>query len=104
MEELSALWSVENFSMMGLIGLLMQFFKKTLEKLKVDKDGSVLHILMPYLPVLLGAACAFVPDLIQPVAMPIGAKIFMGGLMGGMSGQGFKIIKSKFEVVQGKVK
>lgn len=94
--------SFRNLCIMVAISVLMEAFKRTLEIANV-KEGKTVHMVMPYLPLALGIAAVFIPGVFEPAGAPIGMKIVIGLALGGVTGQVWKILKSKLEVIQDKV-
>jgi len=99
----------QHFALMGAVAVLLQIIKKTLDAVGVKKTSKPVHILLPYLPMVLCAVAAWIPGVILaqvPEGTPeptIGLKIVVGILLGGFVGQVWKAFKSKFEVLQGAV-
>jgi hypothetical protein len=80
----------------------MTAFKASFEAAKV-KEGKVLHMILPYLPMVLGVVAVFIPGVFEPASAPTGMKIMIGLALGGVTGQVWKVLKSKLEVIQGKI-
>jgi len=83
-------------AIMGFIEVL----KGTLALVKVI-DKKPTQIILPYLPLVLGSATAFVPSVIQ--ADGLWLRLFIGIALGGMSGQVWKIVKTNVDLLKGKL-
>jgi len=79
---------------------ILEVLKGTLKMVKV-LDKKITQVVLPYLPLVFGAVTAFVPGVIQ--AKELGLKIFIGVALGGLSGQVWKIVKTKVDLLKGKL-
>jgi len=92
--------TLQNLVVILVIQGVLEAIKATLRKLKVlDKKG--IQIILPYSPMLLGAAIAFIPGAL--VADSLGARIMLGVALGAIGGQVWKIFHTKISVLKGKV-
>ena len=80
---------------LGVMGII-QALKTTLSKLN-HLDNVVTKAIMPWLPLVLGAASGFVPGLID--AKSLSHALVMGVALGAVSGQVWKIFKTKLEIL-----
>jgi hypothetical protein len=98
---LDALMTVNNLVLVIAIQVLLGAVKVTLEKLKLLKKLPV-EIILPYMPMLLGVAAAFIPGVID--AANLGTKIVFGLAIGGISGQVWKSVwKNSSDLLKGKL-
>jgi hypothetical protein len=83
---------------LGVMGVI-QALKTTLSKLNY-LDNVVTKAIMPWLPLVLGGASGFIPGLTD--AKNLSSAIIMGVALGAVSGQVWKIFKTKLEILGGK--
>lgn len=92
--------TLQNLIVILVIQGVLEAIKATLNKLKILNTKGV-QIILPYSPMLLGAAIAFIPGAL--VAETLGARIMLGVALGAIGGQVWKIFKTKLDVLKGKV-
>lgn len=79
---------------------LLEALKATLVKINF-RSKKPIEILMPYLPMILGALAAFIPNLLAPPEL--GTRIILGVALGAIGGQVWKIFKTKIDLLKGKL-
>ncbi|HEC72023.1 MAG: hypothetical protein ACTSW7_01125 [Candidatus Thorarchaeota archaeon] len=98
---LNDLITLSNLVLIIAIQVVLGAVKVTLEKLKLLKKLPV-EILLPYAPMLMGMAAAFIPGVID--AANLGTKIVFGVAIGGISGQIWKAVwKNSGDLLDGKL-
>lgn len=106
----------QHLAVMGAAMAVIEALKATLAAVGVPKTNKVMHILLPWLPIILCGVAGLVPGVIQVEVAPeaaeavadaaqssqIGLRVVVGVMLGGLSGQAWKIIKTKVELLKGK--
>jgi hypothetical protein len=87
--------------MIAIVGVI-EALKTAVEHTKAA-ESKVWHMILPWLPLVLGVGVSFIPTIVHPADAPTGMKVIIGLVLGALSGQVWKIVKSKIEVLQGKV-
>ena len=91
--------SYNNLIVMIVVMAIIEALKRTLDAFKILSKKPI-QILLPYLPLVLGGIAGFVPGAIQGDS--IGVKILTGVACGAVSGQVWKILKTKIDLLKGK--
>jgi len=94
--------SFRNLCIMIAIVAVIEALKTAVEHTKAA-ESKVWHMILPWLPLVLGVCVSLIPTIVHPADAPIGMKIIIGLVLGALSGQIWKIVKSKIEVLQGKI-
>ena len=109
--QIEQLLTYTNLIVVGVIVVVIEATKKVGKPLKFA-DNKAFRAILPLLPLILGAVAGFIPGAIQfaPApegqAMPeltTGLRVMIGVFLGGMSGQLWKVIKTKLDLVTGKL-
>jgi len=108
----------QHLVVMGAAMAIIEALKASMAKLGMKKETSkVVHTILPWLPIVLCGVAGLIPGVIQVAAAPeaaeaavdavqtsqIGLRVVVGVMLGGLSGQTWKIIKTKLELLKGKV-
>ena len=107
MEEVAKLVSLDSLITLNNLILIIAIqgvlgaIKITLKKLKLLKRLPV-ELFLPYAPMLMGLAAAFIPGVID--AASLGTKCVFGIAIGGISGQVWKAVwKNNNDLLKGKL-
>ena len=95
MLDLNIILGYQNVIFMLVVIAIISAIKKTTKVYKIDKKKFVLAI-VPWLPILLGLGLSFVPGAIEGASTQ--GKIITGIALGGISGQIWKIVRTKLEL------
>lgn len=98
--QVSQMLTLQNLIVIVAIQGLLEATKAVLTKFDVLKIKPI-QILLPYSPMLLGVASAFIPGAL--LADTMGARIMLGIALGAIGGQVWKIFKTKLDVLKGKI-
>lgn len=102
----------QHLVVMGAAMGIIEALKASLSKLGLPKQTSkVVHTILPWLPLLLCMGFCAIPGVVQLqvavadglVEPQIGLRLVFGLMLGALSGQVWKIIKTKVELLKGKV-
>ena len=83
----------------AIMGVL-EAIKVTLRVLKIRKHKAI-EIIMPYMPMIFGCGVAFIPGAIT--ADTLGFRLMIGVAMGALGGQVWKIVKTKLDLLKGRL-
>lgn len=97
---LEQLLSYQHLVVAIVISGLMTSFKITLNKVGV-LEKTVTQAILPYGPMALGAVSGLIPGVIQADTM--GFSICVGLALGAISGQVWKILKTKLSAIKGEL-
>lgn len=92
----------QHLAVMGAAMAVIEALKATLKAVGLPKETSkIVHTILPWLPIILCGVAGFIPNAIQ--ANEVGLRVVLGVMLGGVSGQAWKIVKTKVELLAGKV-
>jgi len=98
--DLSPLLSFNNLIVIITIQTVLSLIKATLDKVIHVRHSKIVEILLPYLPLIFGGLSGFIPDYLDAVNLQ--SRIMLGVALGALSGQIWKILKTKLDLLKGK--
>ena len=102
----------QHLAVVGAAMGILEALKATLKGIGLPKDQSkIVHAILPWLPLVLCASLCAIPGVVQfkiitdsiATEPQIGLRLVFGVMLGALSGQLWKIVKTKLELLRGDI-